>query len=111
MDQVVVLDDQVLRPTAVTRLEDARSDESQGSLAPHQSATPPVTVVGDFADPLSFLASQRVTQIVSLGLLEVRWFAVESDRSRPMSGWPLDDAAARAVSGLSAAGSAYRRLA
>ena len=53
-----------------------------------------VTVIGDFADPLSFLASQRVAQIRSLGVHDVRWVAVEADRSRPMGGRPLDEAAA-----------------
>lgn len=56
-----------------------------------------VTVIGDFADALSFLASQRVEQITSLGLAEVRWLAVESDRSRPMGGRPLDQASADAA--------------
>lgn len=49
-----------------------------------------LTIIGDFADPLSFLASQRAEHIRSLGLHEVRWLAVETDRSRPMGGRPLD---------------------
>ncbi|HVA59040.1 MAG TPA: hypothetical protein VNG13_00700 [Mycobacteriales bacterium] len=53
-----------------------------------------VTIVGDFADPLSFLASQRADQIASLGLHEVRWLAVQADRSRPIGGRLLDQATA-----------------
>jgi hypothetical protein len=56
-----------------------------------------VTVVGDFADPMSFLASQRVEQITSLGLADINWLAVESDRLRPMAGRPLDQATADTV--------------
>lgn len=48
-----------------------------------------ITLIGDFADPLSFLASQRVEQIASLGLHEVRWQAVETDRLRTLRGEPL----------------------
>lgn len=50
-----------------------------------------ITLVGDFADPLSFLASQRVEQITSLGLHEIRWEAVEADRLRTLRGAPLSD--------------------
>lgn len=57
-----------------------------------------ITVVGDFADPLSFLASQRVEQLASLGLVDVRWVAVEADRGRPLAGRPLSaEDAARAA--------------
>ena len=63
-----------------------------------------VLVMGDFADPLSFLASQRVEQIASLGLCDVRWAAVESDRTRPMSGRPLDAATAARVAALASPG-------
>jgi hypothetical protein len=49
-----------------------------------------LTIVGDFADPLSFLASQRVEHIRSLGLHDVRWLAVQADSTRPMGGAPLD---------------------
>lgn len=63
-----------------------------------------VLVVGDFADPLSFLASQRVEQIVSLGLHEVRWLAVESDRTWPVGGRPLDPARAELARRLSLPG-------
>jgi len=59
-----------------------------------------LTVIGDFADPLSFLASQRVEQIRSLGLHDVRWLAVEADRGRPMGGRPLDSAATEALEQL-----------
>jgi len=41
-----------------------------------------ITIVGDFADPLSFLASQRVEQISSLGLHEVHG---DSRRGRGLS--------------------------
>jgi len=56
-----------------------------------------VTIVGDFADPMSFLASQRVEQITSLELANIKWLAVESDRLRPMAGRPLDQATADTV--------------
>ena len=49
-----------------------------------------ITIVGDFADHLSFLASQRAEHIRSLGLHQVRWLAVEADRGRPVGGRPLD---------------------
>lgn len=45
-----------------------------------------LTLIGDFADPLSYLASQRVEQIRSLGLHDVQWLAVEADRTRPLGG-------------------------
>jgi len=65
-----------------------------------------VTIVGDFADPLSFLASQRLDQLNTSGVSDITWLAVESDHLRPMGGRPLDDAAARRVSGLAVAGEA-----
>jgi hypothetical protein len=34
-----------------------------------------ITIVGDFADALSFLATQRAEHIRSLGLHDVRWLA------------------------------------
>ena len=63
-----------------------------------------VLVIGDFADPLSFLASQRVEQVVSLGLHEVRWLAVQADRSWPVGGRPLDRARAEQAHSLSLPG-------
>jgi hypothetical protein len=57
-------------------------------------------IVGDFADPLSYLASQRVAHITALGLADVEWLAVEGDRQRPMSGWVLDESTLRAVKEL-----------
>lgn len=51
-----------------------------------------ITVVGDFADPLSFLASQRVERIRALGSFGVEWLAVEADRTRPMTGGTLPEA-------------------
>lgn len=65
-----------------------------------------VTIVGDFADPMSFLASQRVEQLRSLGLLDVNWIAVESDRARPMTGRPLDTTVIENVRRLAAPGEA-----
>lgn len=59
-----------------------------------------VTLIGDFADPLSFLASQRIAQIRSLGMHDVRWLAVEADRSRPMGGRPVDETAAQTAERL-----------
>lgn len=56
-----------------------------------------ITLVGDFADPLSFLASQRVAKIASLGVHRVQWVAVEADRACPMSGRPLSAGAAGAL--------------
>lgn len=56
-----------------------------------------VTVVGDFADPLSYLASQRVEQLGSLGVCDLRWLAVQADRGHPVGGRPLGEAAARAA--------------
>jgi hypothetical protein len=51
-----------------------------------------LAIIGDFADALSFQASQRVEHIRSLALAELCWLAVESDRSRPLPGRPLDAA-------------------
>lgn len=68
-----------------------------------------ITVVGDFADPLSYLASQRVAQIRSLGLLDIEWLAVEADRLRPMTGAGLSEAAAERVSRLALPGEAAPR--
>ncbi len=65
-----------------------------------------ITLVGDFADPLSFLASQRVEQIRSLDLHDVHWFAVESDRERPMGGRPLQRALIERAQRLAAPGEA-----
>lgn len=65
-----------------------------------------VTVVGDFADPLSYLASQRVEQIRSLGLHTVEWLAVETDHLRPMTGTALTDAGAEQVRRLALRGEA-----
>lgn len=56
------------------------------ALPESQSAA---VVVGDFADPLSFLASQRVEQVTSLGLCRLHWLAVQADRCHPLSGRPL----------------------
>jgi hypothetical protein len=65
-----------------------------------------ITVVGDFADSLSFLASQRVEHIRSLDLHHVRWLAVEADRSRPMGGVPLDATSIDRLQRLAAPGEA-----
>jgi len=65
-----------------------------------------ITIVGDFADSLSFLASQRAEHLRSLGLHDVRWLAVESDRSRPMGGAPLDVISIDRVRRLAAPGEA-----
>src|SRR5581483_10438013 len=65
-----------------------------------------IVVFGDFADPLSFLASQRVEQIASLGLHDIEWLAIESRRGLPMHGRPLDADTAEAVRRLSMAGEA-----
>jgi hypothetical protein len=65
-----------------------------------------ITVVGDFADPLSFLASQRVEQISSLGLHEVHWLAVEADRTRSVWGSTLDPTRVEQTHNLAMAGEA-----
>jgi hypothetical protein len=65
-----------------------------------------ITLVGDFADPLSFLASQRAELIRSLGLHEVRWLAVEADRTRPVTGAPLEATIVDRVEHLAAPGEA-----
>ena len=65
-----------------------------------------ITIVGDFADSLSFLASQRAEHIRSLDLHDVWWFAVEADRSRPMGGAPLDATSIDRVQRLAAPGEA-----
>lgn len=65
-----------------------------------------ITIVGDFADPMSFLASQRVEQIRSLGLLDVEWLAVETDRVRPMTGRVLAEADSERVRQLALPGEA-----
>lgn len=67
-------------------------------------AVMPVTIVGDFADPLSFLASQRVEQLSSLGLIDVRWYAVQADRTAPIGGRPFGGVAARAAAEVGLAG-------
>lgn len=59
-----------------------------------------VIVIGDFADPLSFLASQRAEQLRSLGLLGFRWCAVEADRLAPIGGRPLAEEMRARVGGL-----------
>lgn len=63
-----------------------------------------VTIIGDFADPLSFLASQRVEQLRSLGLLDVHWLAVEAEHSRPVGGTLLKPALLERVRRLAAPG-------
>lgn len=63
-----------------------------------------VTVLGDFADPLSFLASQRVEQLSSLGAADIGWLAVEVDRRHPLGGRPLDRATAAHVARLALPG-------
>jgi hypothetical protein len=65
-----------------------------------------ITLIGDFADPLSFLASQRVEHIRSLGLHDVEWFAVEADRTRPVGGAAVDESLVARVQRLAAAGEA-----
>jgi hypothetical protein len=65
-----------------------------------------ITVLGDFADPLSFLASQRAEHVASLGLHQVRWLAVEAERSRPVDGRPLDITDLDQVQRLTAPGEA-----
>jgi hypothetical protein len=57
-----------------------------------------ITVIGDFADPMSFLASQRVAQLSSLGCCDWTWLAVEADPLRTLPELPLAaDAAAQAA--------------
>lgn len=65
-----------------------------------------ITIVGDFADALSFLASQRAEHIRSLGLHDVRWLAVEADRTRPVGGAPLDATIAEQAQRLATPGEA-----
>jgi hypothetical protein len=65
-----------------------------------------ITIVGDFADSLSFLASQRAEHIRTLGLHQVRWFAVEADRTRPMGGASLDASSIDRMQRLAAPGEA-----
>lgn len=65
-----------------------------------------IGIVGDFSDPLSFLASQRVEQIKSLGLHQVHWMAVEADRGQPVGGRPLQPASIQALRQLSLPGEA-----
>lgn len=48
-----------------------------------------VVILGDFADPFSYLASQRVEQLGSLGLFDVDWRAVQADRLHPVGGRAL----------------------
>lgn len=64
------------------------------------------TLIGDFADPLSFLASQRLEQIHSLGLHDIAWLAVDGDRRRPTTGTPLAPETAEQVRRLSLPGEA-----
>ena len=50
------------------------------------------TIIADFGDPLSFLASQRADRLAALGH-DLRWLAVEGDRRCPIgAGRALDDA-------------------
>ena len=63
-----------------------------------------VTIIGDFADPLSFLPSQRIEQLHSLGRHDVDWIAVEADRTRPVGGAPLEPALFERVQRLAAPG-------
>lgn len=65
-----------------------------------------ITIVGDFADPLSFLASQRAAHIRSLDLHDIRWLAVEADRARPVAGTPLDATIVEQVQRLAGPGEA-----
>jgi hypothetical protein len=65
-----------------------------------------LTLVGDFADPLSFLASQRIEQLRSLGLLDVDWIAVEADRTRPVGGAPVEPTLLERARRLAAPGEA-----
>jgi 2-hydroxychromene-2-carboxylate isomerase len=51
-----------------------------------------MTVIGDFADPLSYLASQRVTRLRSLGI-DVTWGAVTAQPRLPRATTPLTKAA------------------
>ncbi|MCL6550218.1 MAG: hypothetical protein K6T37_04275 [Acidothermus cellulolyticus] len=51
-------------------------------------------VMGDFADPASYLASSWVDRLLARGR-EVEWWAVVADRSRPLTPTPVDDALLR----------------
>ncbi len=62
------------------------------------------TLVADFGDPLSFLASQRLDALSSLGALHARFVAVEADPGRPMTGRRLDGAAAALAAQLALPG-------
>jgi 2-hydroxychromene-2-carboxylate isomerase len=55
------------------------------------------TVIGDFADPMSYLASQRVTRLQSLGIADVTWCAVTAQSRLPRAGVPLSEPAAVAA--------------
>lgn len=65
-----------------------------------------ITIVGDFVDPLSFLASQRAELIRSLDLHDIHWLAVEADRHRPVGGTPIEAATVDRMSRLAAPGEA-----
>lgn len=65
-----------------------------------------ITIVGDFADPLSFLASQRTEHIRSLDLHDIRWLAVVADYARPMGGTSLDVSTVDQLRRLTAPGEA-----
>lgn len=53
-----------------------------------------VTLTGDFADPLSYLASQRITRLSSLSILDVHWCAVTVQPRLPRASAPLTEAGA-----------------
>jgi hypothetical protein len=63
-----------------------------------------LTVIGDFADPMSYLASQRVTRLQSLGIADVTWCAVTAQARLPRAALPLSEPAALAASSVSLPG-------
>lgn len=63
-----------------------------------------LTVIGDFADPMSYLASQRVTRLQSLGIADVTWCAVTAQSRLPRAGLPLSESAARTAASVALPG-------
>jgi hypothetical protein len=63
-----------------------------------------LTVIGDFADPMSYLASQRVTRLQSLGIADVTWCAVTAQARLPRAALSLSESAALAASSVSLPG-------
>lgn len=72
---------------------------------PPQPRTPvAATIVGDFADPCSWLASRRLDQLQASGNNSITWTAVETDDLLSMTGRRLGEAAALQVAGQSSPG-------